>query len=107
MNLPFFTGPEPIWRLSINSTAGHDKQTGSTLIDWGGAQRWLRGEFELHELQRQAAAAGGNVTLFRGGDRAGALRPPPDPVTRRLQERLKQTFDPQRIFNPGRLYDWL
>ncbi len=64
----------------------------------------MRGDSSLPELQRSAAAAGGNAILFRGGDRSAELRPAPDPVTRRLQERLKQAFDPQRILNPGRLY---
>jgi glycolate oxidase FAD binding subunit len=102
--LPFFAGGDPLWRLSIKPTADSFDSAGPTLIDWGGAQRWLRGDSGLSELQRSAAAAGGNAVLFRGGDRSAELRPAPDPVTRRLQERLKQAFDPQRILNPGRLY---
>jgi glycolate oxidase FAD binding subunit len=104
MTLPFFAGDDALWRLSVKSSAAAFDCTGPTLIDWGGAQRWLRGNFELADLQRRAAQAGGNATLYRGGDRSAEVRPVPDPVTRRLQERLKQAFDPQRILNPGRLY---
>ena len=104
LRLPFFAGPAPLWRLSLKPTAPVPDDHGATLIDWGGAQRWLRGDFQLPALQLQAAAAGGNATLFRGGDRRGELRPAPDAVTRRLQQRLKQAFDPQGVFNPGRLY---
>ena len=107
MKLPFFSGDQPLWRLSVKSTAALCSGAQPTLIDWCGAQRWLRGDFELQALQRQAAVAGGNTTLFRGGDRCAAVLPAPDPVSRRLQQRLKQTFDPQGILNPGRLHAWL
>lgn len=107
MNLPFFAGADPLWRLSVKSTAPPLDCHGPTLIDWGGAQRWLRGELDPARLQRWAAQAGGSVTLFAGGDRGAQLRPAPDSVTRRLHERLKQAFDPLRILNPGRLYDFL
>jgi glycolate oxidase FAD binding subunit len=107
MALPFFDGPEPLWRFSVNSTATMEQLTTPMLIDWCGAQRWLRGRHQSQVLQQAALAAGGHVTLFSGGDRRAELRPPPDPVTRRLQQRLKHTFDPLGILNPGRLYGWL
>ncbi|MCB1855860.1 MAG: glycolate oxidase subunit GlcE [Halieaceae bacterium] len=106
MRLSFFAGDAPLWRLSVKPSAmlaGPPAQ----LLDWGGAQRWLRGEFELTQLQQFASAAGGHVTLFRGGDRRGEVRPFPGEVQQRLQQRLKHSFDPQGIFNPGRLYGWL
>lgn len=106
MSLPFFAGSQPLWRLSVKSTATAAQFPGPTLVDWGGAQRWLRGDCELDSLQQAAVAAGGNATLFRGGNRTGEVRPEPDAVTRRLQQRLKLAFDPQGIFNPGRLYGW-
>jgi glycolate oxidase FAD binding subunit len=104
MTLPFFAGPQPLWRMSLKASA---PALNPGLIDWAGAQRWLRGDFNLEDLQRTASAAGGTVTLFRGGDRRGELRPAADAVSARLQRRLKQTFDPQGILNPGRLYGWL
>ena len=107
LRLPFFAGPEPLWRLSLRSTARHSDEGRPSLIDWGGAQRWLRGEFQLQNLQRTAAAAGGNATLFGGGNRTGDVRPTPDTVSVRLQQRLKKAFDPEGILNPGRLYSWL
>lgn len=104
MSLPFFDGPHALWRLSVKPTAEAMGPQYPSLIDWGGAQRWLRGDFELQEMQRAAIAGGGNATLFRGGDRHLELRPAPDSVSARLQQRLKQTFDPRGILNPGRLY---
>ena len=107
MDLPFFAGNAPLWRFSIKPTAPVNQTFGPTLIDWGGAQRWVRGEHPPAALQEVAHAAGGHVTLFRCGDRTGEVRSPLNPVEQRLQQRLKQAFDPDRILNPGRLYSWL
>lgn len=101
---PFFDGPEPVWRLSLNPTAPATDDREPILVDWGGAQRWLRGAHDPARLQAAAARAGGHACLFRGGDRSGEVRQPADPVARRLQQRLKQAFDPDGILNPGRLY---
>ena len=104
---PFFDGPEPLWRFSVNPTAPMAGEWGPMLVDWCGAQRWLRGAQDPARLQAAATQAGGHVCLFRGGDRSGEVRQPADPVSRRLQLRLKQAFDPNGILNPGRLYSWL
>jgi glycolate oxidase FAD binding subunit len=105
--LPFFTGDAPLWRFSVQSSARCAAQFGPTLIDWGGSQRWVRGEQSRERLDRAATDARGHVTLFRGGDRGGEVRPPLNTVERRLQQQLKQSFDPDAILNPGRLYSWL
>jgi glycolate oxidase FAD binding subunit len=107
MTVPFFAHPEPIWRASLKSTAPHTEQFGEQLIDWGGAQRWLRGNHDKAELERYASDAGGHITLFRGGDRRGEVRHSLDSIQRRLQARLKHSFDPDEILNPGRLYSWM
>ena len=44
------------------------------------------------------------VTRFRGGDRSGEVFHPLSPAALTLHRRLKQAFDPDHIFNPGRLY---
>ncbi len=107
MALPFFAGEEPLWRLSIKSTAPPADRAEIGLFDWCGALRWTRGAATMDTLQQQAVAAGGNVTLFRGGDRRAEVRPAPDPITRKLHQRLKRSFDPLGVLNPGRLYGWL
>ncbi|MDT1862421.1 glycolate oxidase subunit GlcE, partial [Acinetobacter baumannii] len=38
----FFSGDEPLWRLSVPSPTGALVLGGAQMIEWGGAQRWLR-----------------------------------------------------------------
>ena len=101
--LPFFTGDAPLWRLSLPSTTPLLDLPGDTLIEWGGAQRWLRGDHDPIALRDRARQAGGHATLFRGGDRAkGIFTPLPGPLAA-LHRRLKAVFDPHGVFNRGRL----
>lgn len=107
MTLPFFQGEEPLWRFSVKSTARIPDSFGPQLIDWCGAQRWVRGEQDVDALQAEAARAGSHVSLFRGGDRSGEVRPALSRLEQQLQQRIKSAFDPDGLFNPGRLYSWM
>lgn len=106
-HLPFFAGDAPLWRFSVKSSVPHWRSDVDWLIDWGGAQRWWRGELDPLTLQHEADGAGGQATLYRHGNRTGEVFPTLHPGVQRLHRRLKDTFDPGRVFNPGRLYSWL
>lgn len=100
----FFSGGAALWRLSVPSRSAHVELPGAQLIEWGGALRWLKSGAEATQVREAAAAAGGHATLFRGGDKpAGAFQPLPLPLMQ-IHRNLKRAFDPQGIFNPGRLY---
>ncbi|NLD69323.1 MAG: glycolate oxidase subunit GlcE [Limnobacter sp.] len=117
--LPFFVLPdEPVpprpgtadapratalWRLSVPSTAAPLSLPGEQLIEWGGAQRWWRTDAEESLVRQAAARVGGHATLFRGGDRSAGVFTPLKPAALELHRRLKAAFDPNGIFNPGRL----
>jgi glycolate oxidase FAD binding subunit len=59
------------------------------------------------EVRDAAAAAGGHATLFRGRDRsAGVFAPLQSPLDR-IHRELKRAFDPDGVFNPGRMYPGL
>ncbi len=100
----FFSGDEPLWRLSLPSDAPALEVPGAPLIEWGGAQRWLRGAADAAQLRAAAAAAGGHATLFRGADKSAGVFAPLPPALMEVHRRLKQSFDPYGVFNPGRLY---
>lgn len=101
----FFAGDVPLWRLSLPSTTGAVVLKGEQLIEWGGAQRWLRaGSEDCEAIRATVKAAGGHATLFRGGDKRVGVFQPLAPAVARIHERLKASFDPAHIFNPGRMY---
>jgi glycolate oxidase FAD binding subunit len=100
----FFAGDLPLWRLSLPSAAPPLDLPGAVLIEWGGAQRWLRGDADAALLRDAAARAGGHATLFRGGDKSGGVFAPLTPALMEVHRRLKQSFDPYGVFNPGRMY---
>ena len=104
---PFFTGAESLWRLSVPTSAGAIILKGEQLIEWGGAQRWLKVDADAdmaQRIRRTAAAVGGHATLFRGGDKNVGVFHPLAPAVAKIHERLKASFDPSNIFNPGRMY---
>lgn len=103
----FFTTEQPLWRFSINSKTPAFNLPEPTLIDWGGAQRWYAGEHDWQQMVSIAKHSGGQVSLYRGGDRTAEVLHPQAEAIQKLQQRLKASFDPAGIFNPGRAYSWL
>ncbi len=53
---------------------------------------------------RQRNSGGGHATLFRGGDKSAGVFHPLPPALAAIERKLKLTFDPAGIFNPGRMY---
>jgi glycolate oxidase FAD binding subunit len=98
----FFREASPLWRLSLPSTAAPLAGAGTQLIEWGGALRWCTGDAPAAELRALATAAGGSALQWRGGA-AGQRFHPLSPTVLAIHRRLKERFDPHRIFNPGRL----
>lgn len=107
--LPFFElqAGEALWRVSLPDTAAV-LGLGPTLIEWGGAQRWLkRPAREAAAIRQAAAQASGHATLFRSADKSVPVFTPLSAPLARIHQALKQQFDPAGVFNPGRLSaDW-
>lgn len=103
----FFGGDAPLWRFSVPAAAEPALTDARWQFDWGGAQRWLRGDYDQARLEDIARKMGGHVCLFRGGDRTGDVQHSRDAVQQRIHRALKASFDPGGILNPGRLYSWL
>ena len=84
---------------------------GEHYFDWGGGLIWLG----LSESQDGGAAivrgaiagCGGHATLIRGPlalrGAVDVFQPEP-PALAALTARVKESFDPRRILNPGRMY---
>ena len=102
----FFTADEVLWRLSVPPAAPLPED-GRWLIDWSGAQRWLHGPHRLGALEETAERVGGQAALYRGGDRSGEVFHRRTVAQRRIHLSLKRAFDPQGVFNPGRLFSWM
>ena len=105
--LPFFrlAPGEALWRASVPDTAT-PLNLGPTLVEWHGAQRWIKATpADATHVREAAARAGGHATLFRGGDGSVPVFTPLAPALAQIHARLKREFDPAGIFGPGRLYD--
>jgi glycolate oxidase FAD binding subunit len=101
--LPFFV-QQPLWRVSVASTAPELALQGPVILDWGGALRWYAGPALSADVRAVASAAGGTAALFRGPAAGDAPRfHPLADVNLALHRRLKERFDPSGIFNRNRL----
>lgn len=100
----FFSSDAPLWRLSVPSTTPPIRLQGAQLIEWGGALRWLHSHADARTVREAARRAGGHATLFRGGDKAAGVFQPLASALMKIHRELKREFDPQGIFNRGRMY---
>jgi glycolate oxidase FAD binding subunit len=103
--LPFFrlASGEALWRASVPDTAT-PLSLGPTLVEWHGAQRWLRLPPEASPRVREACArVGGHATLVRGGDGRAPVFTALAGSMARIQAELKRAFDPAGILGQGRL----
>ncbi|KAA0994661.1 glycolate oxidase subunit GlcE [Pseudomonas sp. ANT_J12] len=99
--LDFFDEGLPLWRLSLPNNLGPLSLPGEQLIDWAGAQRWLKSE--AGNIQSLAHELGGHATCFSHGASDTPFQPLA-PALLRYHRQLKAQLDPQGLFNPGRIY---
>jgi glycolate oxidase FAD binding subunit len=111
--------PEPpLWRISVPPTAGAPLLEGlerhlalAWLADWAGGLLWLAVDAATDggaaRIRAALEASGGHATLVRASSdlrRAVPVFQPQEPALARLSARVKDSFDPQRILNRGRMY---
>lgn len=101
--LAFFADARPLWRLSLPNNTPVLGLPGEQLLDWAGAQRWLKSDADAETIRAIAHEVGGHATCFSAGATASPFQPLPAPLLRYHQQ-LKAALDPQGIFNPGRMY---
>jgi len=103
----FFAGPGPVWRISVPAAAPAMELAGPWFLDWGGAQRWFRGDHDVVRIRAAAEASGGHATAFRDAAPGPEMFHPMPAAALRLHQALKSAFDPDRILNRNRLYTGL
>jgi glycolate oxidase FAD binding subunit len=107
-----------VWRVSVPPVSGPDVAAriaegldALVYYDWGGGLLWL-GVAEADDagaavVRAASAAAGGHATLMRAPEAVRAAVPVFEPLANglaQLSRRLKESFDPRGILNPGRMY---
>lgn len=106
-----------IWKLSTTPMAGAEVLARIRAVtdceayfDWAGGLIWLavpEGTDAAAATVRGALAGQGHATLMRAGDAVRAAVPvfqPQDEGLAALGRRVRESFDPQRILNRGRMY---
>lgn len=110
---PFLDSDADLWRLSVTPTEAPviaDAIGAPALMDWGGGLIWCAAEAGASDTIRGALSAhgGGHATLVRGSEETrrttAVFEPQPAPLAA-LSARVKDSFDPARILNPGRMYE--
>ncbi|MGF1592726.1 MAG: glycolate oxidase subunit GlcE [Kiloniellaceae bacterium] len=110
-----------VWRLSVAPTEGPrtvaaiaaQLPAAEAFYDWGGGLVWLAVPRDGADhagaavVRAAVAGVGGHATLIRAPLELRAaveVFQPQDVATAALTRRVKDSFDPQRVLNPGRMY---
>lgn len=94
----------PVIAAGIHAASGADY-----FYDWAGGLLWLEmpGDKPEEDAVRAGLAGRGHATLIRASAAARAsadVFEPLDPVRAAISQRLKASFDPKGVLNPGRIY---
>ena len=90
-----------LWRLSVPATSKPLALPGETLIEWFGAQRWVCTSAPAAMVHEAAARVGGHALAWVSTVAQPVVLPP---VLTRLHRRVQQAFDPDGVFDTGRLW---
>ncbi len=107
-----------VWKISCPPTEGPaivarinaQRPAAEAFYDWSGGLIWLTLPASAdadHAIVRGAIGAkGGHATLIRASEQVRAAVPvfqPQPAALAALSSRVKESFDPKRLFNPGRM----
>ena len=107
-----------VWRISTAPSKAPDLAAriaqsldAQWFYDWGGGLVWMatrsEGDAGAAVIRQATSEFGGHATLVRAPDHVRDLAQPFEPQSESvmaLTRGLKASFDPARIFNPGRMY---
>jgi glycolate oxidase FAD binding subunit len=88
-----------LWRWSGPRDAPIHSVPNTSLINWGGSERWV--------LDDSLTSPVAGLIQYQGGDRLAEVYGPISTVQKALQQRIKHAFDPHGVLNVGRVYSWI
>jgi len=106
----------PLWRISVAPGQGHKIAAAITpaaqmFYDWAGGLIWVAMPFaaepDAAAIPGATAALGGHATLVRAPTAVRAAMDvfaPEEPALQALSRRVKESFDPKAVLNPGRMW---
>jgi glycolate oxidase FAD binding subunit len=106
----------PLWRISTAPSRGHEIAAAITpaaqmFYDWAGGLLWVAmpfaGEPDAGSIRAAVKSVGGHATLVRAPAAVRAsvdVFEPQEPNLRALSKRVKESFDPKGVLNPGRMW---
>ena len=109
---------EQLWRLSVAPAEGAETVArlaerglpiAGRLYDWAGGLVWLAVEAGRHAAAIREGLAG-HATCISATEEVRAAEPvfhPQPPALAALSRRVKESFDPKRVLNPGRMGEGL
>ena len=105
----------PLWRISTAPSKGHEIAAAITpaaqmFYDWAGGLLWVAMPFAdepgAAAIRTAVEAVGGHATLVRAPAAVRAavdVFEPQEAALRALSKRVKESFDPKGVLNPGRM----
>jgi len=94
-----------LWRISVPDFMPALDLSGNWLFEWGGGQRWLQTPEPAERVFSVVQQAQGHAMRYGPGSSNDqpAFQPLSGPM-QRLQTRVRDSFDPLRLFNRGRFH---
>ena len=114
-NLKFFTDEisddNILWRVSLPLATDINLVLGEDMVfEWMGALRWIKSKESPLIVREKVAQAGGHATIYHASqfikEKYGSFSQLGD-ASKRVHLNLKKVFDPENIFNKGRLYHFM
>ena len=79
-------------------------------LDWGGSLIWIGIDYlssqKIEQLRQRILDANGYLTVIKSpiAIKSSSETFTIDPIKFKISQNIKKSFDPKRIFNPGKMY---
>jgi glycolate oxidase FAD binding subunit len=110
------SGPRPLWRVSVAPAQGSAfaaliEPSAQMFYDWAGGLIWVAplpaDDAGAKSIRKAVAGVGGHATLIRAPAAVRAavdVFEPQETGVAALTKRVKESFDPKGVLNPGRMW---